>query len=100
MKGNFNKIINSATPVLVDYYAEWCAPCKAQSPVIDNLANEAGTDIRIIKIDIDKNQAIAQQQNVRGVPTLALYKNGKQLWRQSGLHSKEQLLNVIKLHTK
>ena len=73
MKGDFIKIINGKTPVLVDFYAIWCGPCKAQSPIIKDLAQEVGGKVRIIKIDIDKNQAIAERYNVKGVPTLALF---------------------------
>ncbi|WP_055436901.1 thioredoxin [Lacinutrix algicola] len=99
MNGNFNKIINKKTPVLVDFFAEWCGPCKAQSPVIKELAQEVDGKVRVIKIDIDKNQAVAQRYNVRGVPTLVLFIEGKIVWRQSGVQSKSQLLDVIKQHT-
>ncbi|PQV47783.1 thioredoxin [Jejuia pallidilutea] len=98
MKGNFNKIINSNTPVLIDFFAEWCGPCKAQTPVIQELSEEMGDLVRIIKIDIDKNQHIANAYNVRGVPTLALYHKGKLLWRQSGVQSKAQLKSIIQQH--
>ena len=99
MKGDFNKIVNEQTPVLVDFFAEWCGPCKAQSPIIKELAQEVNGKVRVIKIDIDKNQAIAQRYNVRGVPTLVLFIEGKIVWRQSGVQSKSQLLDVIKQHT-
>ena len=99
MNGNFNKIINEKTPVLVDFFAEWCGPCKAQSPVIKELAQEVDGKVRVLKIDIDKNQAVAQRYNVRGVPTLVLFIEGKIVWRQSGIQSKSQLLDVIKQHT-
>ena len=99
MKGDFNKIINEKTPVLVDFFAEWCGPCKAQSPVIKELAQEVDGKVRVLKIDIDKNQAVAQRYNVRGVPTLVLFIEGQIVWRQSGVQSKSQLLEVIKQHT-
>ena len=99
MKGDFNKIINEKTPVLVDFFAEWCGPCKAQSPVIKELAQEVDGKVRVLKIDIDKNQAVAQRYNVRGVPTLVLFIEGQIVWRQSGVQSKSQLLDVIKQHT-
>ncbi|WP_179338439.1 thioredoxin [Winogradskyella ludwigii] len=99
MKGDFNKIVNEKTPVLVDFFAEWCGPCKAQSPVIKELAQEVNGKVRVIKIDIDKNQAVAQRYNVRGVPTLVLFIEGQIVWRQSGVQSKSQLLDVIKQHT-
>lgn len=99
MKGDFNKIVNEQTPVLVDFFAEWCGPCKAQSPIIKELAQEINGKVRIIKIDIDKNPAVAQRYNVRGVPTLVLFKEGQIVWRQSGVQSKSQLITVIKEHT-
>lgn len=95
MKGNFNKLINGDKPVLIDFHAEWCGPCKAQSPVIKKLAKEVKGKVRIVKIDVDKNQGIAQRYNVRGVPTLALFKNGEVVWRESGFQSKQQLLDVV-----
>ncbi len=95
MKGNFNDIINSESLVLVDFYATWCGPCKMLMPLLDELANEVKGNARIIKIDVDKNEKIAQQYQVRGVPTLILFKNGKPVWRQSGLATKKQLLSII-----
>jgi thioredoxin 1 len=95
MKGNFNNIIKGDKPVLVDFHAEWCGPCKSQSPIIKEVAKEINGKVRVIKIDVDKNQAIAQRFNVRGVPTLALFKNGQIIWRQSGVQTKQQLINVI-----
>ncbi len=95
MKGNFNKLINGDKPVLVDFHAEWCGPCKMQAPILKELASEINGKIRIIKIDVDKNQPIAQRFGVRGVPTLALFKNGQIVWKESGVKSKHQLLEVI-----
>lgn len=99
MKGKFKELINKKTPVLVDFYAEWCGPCKAQSPIIAEVAKAVGAKVRIIKIDIDKNEKVAQQYNVRGVPTLVLFKEGQIVWRQSGVQSKAQLIEVITQHT-
>ena len=96
MKADFSKLIKGDKPVLVDFHAEWCGPCKAQSPIIKQVANDIDGKVRIIKIDIDKNQSIAQRYNVRGVPTLILFKDGKIVWRQSGVQTKEQLLSIIK----
>ena len=90
MKGNFNTIINDSKPVLVDFFAEWCGPCKAQAPVLKELAKELD-NIRIIKIDIDKNSQIAQKYNIRSVPTLMLFKEGQNLWKQSGALGLAQL---------
>ncbi|MGO3719877.1 MAG: thioredoxin [Mesonia hippocampi] len=98
MKGAFNTLINGETPVLIDFHAEWCGPCKAQAPIIKELAKDVDGKVRIIKIDIDKNQAVANRYNVRGVPTLALFKGGEIVWRQSGVQSKSQLLDVINQH--
>lgn len=95
MKGSFNQIINGEKPVLIDFHAEWCGPCKAQSPIIKEVASATKDKIRIIKIDIDKNQSIAQRYEVRGVPTLAIFKDGKIIWRQSGLMSKQQIITAI-----
>jgi thioredoxin 1 len=95
MKGAFNTLINGEKPVLIDFHAEWCGPCKAQAPIMKELAKEIEGKIRIIKIDIDKNEAVAQRYNIRGVPTLVLFKDGQILWRQSGVQSKAQLIAVI-----
>ena len=99
MKGNFDKLINGDKPILIDFHAEWCGPCKALSPIIKEVARAISGKVRIIKIDVDKNQAIAQRYQVRGVPTLALFKNGQIVWRESGVQSKQQLLNVINQHS-
>jgi thioredoxin 1 len=95
MKNSFNSILNSEIPVLIDFYATWCGPCKSLSPILDKLKKELGDSIKIIKIDVDKNQPLAQKNNVKGVPTLLLFKKGKQVWRQSGVVSKNDLIQVI-----
>ena len=95
MKGNFDQLINSDKPVLVDFHAEWCGPCKMQGPILKEVAGVIDGKVRIIKIDVDKNQAIAQRFNVRGVPTMVLFKNGQIAWRESGVKSKQQILEVI-----
>jgi thioredoxin 1 len=89
--------LNTATPVLIDFYDTWCGPCKTLSPILDSLKGELGSGIKIIKIDVDKNQPLAQKNNVKGVPTLLslLLKKGKQVWRQSRVVSKKELIQVI-----
>ncbi|TNE56219.1 MAG: thioredoxin [Bacteroidetes bacterium] len=80
----FQEIINSDTPTLVDFYTTWCGPCKAMSPIIDQLKNKLGGKVRILKINVDKNQEAAARFKIRGVPTFILFKKGEILWRQSG----------------
>lgn len=93
--GNFNQIIQSDQPVLVDFFATWCGPCQMLAPILKEVKANLGERISIIKIDVDKNQAVAAQYQVRGVPTMILFQNGKPLWRQSGVVSKEDLIKVI-----
>lgn len=95
MKGNFNQIINAELPVLVDFYADWCGPCKMQAPMLKEAAGELKGKAKIIKIDVDKNQEIANKYQIRGVPTLILFKKGQPVWRQSGVIGKQQILNVV-----
>lgn len=92
----FQDIINSNQPTLVDFHATWCGPCKAMAPILDQLKSELGDNVRILKVDVDKNQALANQLNVRGVPTFVLYKSGKIIWRQSGGMSLNTLISKIK----
>ena len=91
----FSEIINQDKPVLIDFYAEWCGPCKMMSPILKQVKDSLGEAISIIKIDVDKNQNLASKYQVRGVPTMMLFKEGKQLWRQSGVLQKEEIINVI-----
>ncbi|WP_044397508.1 thioredoxin [Lacinutrix sp. Hel_I_90] len=98
MKNSFNTIINSEAPVLVDFFAEWCGPCKMLATVLKQVKDALGEQVKIIKIDVDKNQPLAAKYQVRGVPTLLLFKNGKQLWRQSGVLQKDEIITIIKSH--
>lgn len=91
----FHDIINSEKPVLVDFFATWCGPCKSLAPILKEVKDELGETVSIIKIDVDKNEQLAAQYQVRGVPTMILFQNGKQLWRQSGVLSKQQLVQII-----
>ena len=92
---NFKEIINQETPVLVDFFATWCGPCKMMQPVLDQLKAEWGDKIRVIKIDVDKNQNAAAQYGIRGVPTLILFKKGEMLWRESGAFPLGTLKNKL-----
>jgi thioredoxin 1 len=95
MKGNFETIINDSRPVIVDFHALWCSPCKIQSPILKEVATELGDSVKIIKIDVDQNNEIAGRYNVQSVPTLIIFKNGKLIWRQSGVVSKSQLKSIL-----
>jgi thioredoxin 1 len=92
-------LINSSTPLLVDFYADWCGPCKMMNPILKDLKTSLGEDINIIKIDAEKNPAAAIQYQVRGVPTLILFHEGRLLWQQSGVVQRPQLEQIIKQHT-
>ena len=94
-KSSFEKLINQDSLVFVDFHAVWCGPCKATEPIVKELAKDWKGKIKVIKIDIDKNKALAQRLSIRGVPTFALYRNGKQLWRQSGMMTKAAFDKVI-----
>lgn len=96
MKGSFSTLIHSDQLVLIDFFAEWCGPCKMLAPILKQVKDEMGDSLKIVKIDVDKNQSLASTYQVRGVPTMMLFKKGKQLWRQSGVLQKTELLQVVK----
>jgi len=96
----FSDIINQDKAVLIDFFAEWCGPCKMMSPILKDVKDTLGDSITIIKIDVDKNQALASKYQVRGVPTLMLFKAGNQLWRQSGLLQKNEIIKTVEELTK
>ncbi|WP_435356767.1 thioredoxin [Emticicia sp. SJ17W-69] len=95
MTGTFEELIASEKPILIDFFATWCGPCKALAPTLQQLAQEEGDKIRIVKIDVDQNPKLAAKYRVSGVPTLILFKKSELKWRQSGVLSLPQLKNVV-----
>ena len=91
----FLEFINQDKPVLIDFFATWCGPCQTMSPILKQVKDELGDKVTILKVDVDKNAAIASKFQVRGVPTFILFKNGKQVWKQAGLISKTDLKQKI-----
>ena len=98
MNAKFNEIINGNDLVLVDFYAEWCGPCKMMSPIFQEVKVNLKESVKIIKVNVDQHQDLASHFMVRGVPTFMLFKTGKMLWRQSGLLSTKDLIQIISSH--
>jgi thioredoxin 1 len=94
----FNDIIKNDIPTLIDFYATWCGPCKTMQPVLEDLKKHFGEKLRVLKIDVDKNQQLAEQLKIRGVPTFILFKSGEKKWRESGAYSLNQLISMVKPH--
>lgn len=99
MSQKFQELIQSERPVLIDFFATWCQPCKVQSSVLHTVKENIGDSARIVKIDIDQFPQIATENGVRGVPTLAIYKEGKLLWKESGVHDVNTLTNLLKQYS-
>ena len=92
---SFQDIINSETPVLIDFWADWCQPCHMLAPIIKELKNDLGDRLRVVKIDTEKHPKLSQKFNIKGIPTMILFKEGKLLWRQSGVLPKEEIRRQI-----
>ena len=94
----FNELISSSdVPVIVDFFAEWCGPCKTMSPILKQVKDMQGDKVRIVKVDIDKNNALTMQYSIQSVPTLMIFKNGKQMWRQSGVINAGELNKIVEM---
>ena len=96
---SFEDIINGDKPVLVDFYAAWCAPCRMMKPILEELHTQMGDKVRILKIDTDRSPALAETFQITGIPTLMLFQNGKLLWRNSGVTPAKQLVKIITQHS-
>ncbi|MGD1946398.1 MAG: thioredoxin [Croceivirga sp.] len=95
---SFKDIVSGKTPVLIDFYATWCGPCQTMMPILEQVKDQLGDAAKIIKIDVDKNQSLASKYQVRGVPTLMIFKEGKPVWRQSGVVQANELVSLIQSH--
>lgn len=91
----FQELINSEKPILVDFFATWCGPCKAMNPILKEVAKTVGDTARIVQIDVDKNRAVAQKMGIQSMPTFILFQNGEVKWRQSGMQSAKALSYII-----
>jgi len=94
--GDFNEIINSSKPTLVDFYADWCGPCKVMSPIIEQTKSDLGEEATVLKINIDNNVEVARKYQIRSIPTLLIFKEGEVVWRQSGVPQKQMIVESVK----
>ena len=99
MKSSFNELVSSHPLVLVDFFATWCGPCKALAPILSEVKADLGDSLKIVKIGVDQHPKLAAAQQVRGVPTMVLFKNGKAVWRQSGLLQKSAIIQTVNQHS-
>lgn len=99
MSQKFQELIQSERPVLIDFFATWCQPCKVQSSVLNSVKEQVGDKARIVKIDVDQFPSIASENGVRGVPTLAIFKNGELLWKESGVHDVNSLVGLLERYS-
>ncbi len=95
MKTSFQDLIASQTPTIIDFFATWCGPCRMVTPILEDLKSDMGEKVRVYKIDVDQNQNLAAQYNVRSIPTIMIFKDGKLQWRESGVQSKATLKSVL-----
>lgn len=98
MRSSFADLINSDKPTFIDFSAEWCGPCKMMAPILDEFKSKVGDKVKVVKIDVDRNPAIASMYQVNSVPTLMLFKSGQLVWRQSGVVPTNQLVRVVENH--